>query len=106
MPGSPKKRAKRAAAGGSPAGARARGIAPVPPQLLPTDAQLVAIAKGVLLGVSLNGCPADQVRAAWQLADVARRTAQPVHNDLETMPSEELELLAAQAQAQLHGERQ
>lgn len=95
MAGSPKKRARRLAAAASGARARAntrrkphchhtlreladlarQAVTPVPPSQVPCDAELVLIAKGVLLAIARRGEPPDQVRAAWQLGDLcgARR---------------------------------
>lgn len=126
MAGSPKKRARRLAQQASRAGARARGkalggdllkflsklkakgrIPPISPDKVPSDARLLLIAKGVLLALATKGAPDIQVKAAWQLADVARRTAPAKDGeDLETMTSEQLEVLAAQAQARLQGATQ
>ncbi|HTQ41795.1 MAG TPA: hypothetical protein VMI75_03490 [Polyangiaceae bacterium] len=124
MAGSPKKRARRLAAEASRAGARARGgpvttalveafrgafgaaIPPVPPERVPSDEELLRIAKGVLLSVARHGEPGLQVRAAWNLADVARRDVKapkalyvPSPGDpLDAMSDEELAAQAAEAE--------
>jgi hypothetical protein len=120
MAGSPKKRARRLAAQGV-GGARARAkqrqkphcrhtlseladlaraaVTPVPPDRVPCDAELVRIAKGVLLAIARHGEPQDQVRAAWQLGDLAgARRAQPLPaQGGPTPPAWEAEAQAAQA---------
>lgn len=120
MAGSPKKRARRLAAAAAGKAPRARGraretpdpellallarksIPPIPPERLPSDARLVQIAKGVLLAVAKHGTPEHQVKAAWQLADLARRSAPAAAaDDLETMSDEELIAQSAQAERAL-----
>jgi len=137
MAGSPKKRARRAAAQASRGGARARargkaakmsakesyvglrakslGIAPVPPGRVPSDPELVQIAKGVLLAVAREGEPQDQVRAAWQLGDLAGarrvKVAVPKAPDasgrpLDKLSDAELDALAAEAERTLRSTTQ
>ncbi len=95
MAGAPKKRAARAAPTRSHGGARARAkprchhtlseladlarraVPPVPPGQVPSDPELVLIAKGVLLAIARHGEPQDQVRAAWQLGDLAGARRRP-----------------------------
>lgn len=49
----------------------------VPAELVPDDQTLAREAKGVLLGYLRYGSARQQMKAAWQLADLARRGQDP-----------------------------